>query len=139
MDHQVDDAAGIAPLVVVPGDGLEEVVIELNARAGVENRASGIVNEVGGDHFLFSVAKETFERATFRRCFHSSADRLIAGGLGGFKGQVHNRHVGGGDAERHAGQLALKLRHRKGDRLGSAGGGGDDVLASAATATPVLL
>ena len=34
---QVDDAVGVAPLVVVPRDDLEEVVVEGNARLGVED------------------------------------------------------------------------------------------------------
>ena len=34
---EVDDAVGVAPLVVVPRDELDEVVVERDARLGVED------------------------------------------------------------------------------------------------------
>ena len=37
LTEQFDDAVGVAPLVVVPADKLEEVLVQLDGRAGVEN------------------------------------------------------------------------------------------------------
>jgi hypothetical protein len=38
---EVDNAVGIAPLVVVPGDELDEVVVESDAGLSVEDAAGG--------------------------------------------------------------------------------------------------
>ena len=38
MDGQVDEAVGVAPLVVVPGHELDESVVESNAGLDINNR-----------------------------------------------------------------------------------------------------
>jgi hypothetical protein len=44
--HEIDAAVRVAPLVVVPAHELEELAVQLDAAAGVEDRAVRIVDEV---------------------------------------------------------------------------------------------
>ena len=44
MDHQVDDAVAVAPLVVVPAHDLEEVGVQFDAGAGVEDGAARVAD-----------------------------------------------------------------------------------------------
>src|SRR3954466_7227169 len=50
--RQFRHAAGIAPLVVVPADELEEVLVQFDGAAAVEDRRARIVDEVGGDDLV---------------------------------------------------------------------------------------
>ena len=67
-----------------------------------------------------------------------SLDLVVAGALLEAAGQVDNGDVGGGDTERHAGELAVKRGDDLADGLGGAGAAGDDVLGSSAATAPVL-
>ena len=44
MADELHDLVGIAPLVVVPGDDLHEVVIQVHAGLGVEDGGMGIAS-----------------------------------------------------------------------------------------------
>ena len=50
VNGQVDDALGVTPLVVVPGDKLHEVRGQRDACLSVEDGAVAVVNEVAADH-----------------------------------------------------------------------------------------
>ena len=53
-------------------------------------------------------------------------------------GQIHNRHIGGGDAEGHASELPIELRDDLAHGLGSASRSRDDVLGSPSAIMPQL-
>ena len=65
------------------------------------------------------------------------ADIGIGGAGAEAGGQVHHGHVGGGNAEGHAGHLALQGGDHTAHGLGRAGGGGDDVVEDGAAGAPV--
>ena len=136
-DH-LDDLVGVTPLVVVPGDELDEGRIQLDAGLGVEGGGAGLAAEVGGDDRLVGVAEDALELA-FGGLLHGGADVLVGGGLLKLAGQVDHGDVGAGHAHGHAGELAVELGEDLADGLGGAGGGGDDVLEDTAAAAPVLL
>ena len=46
MFDEVDDSVGVAHLIVVPGDELDELVVELDAGLGVVDRREGAAVEV---------------------------------------------------------------------------------------------
>src|SRR5204862_1763877 len=52
---QVAHAAGVAPLVVVPGDHLDHVAADDHRAQAVDDRAVGIALEVAADERLFGV------------------------------------------------------------------------------------
>lgn len=56
---QVQNTAGVTPLVVVPGDQLDEVVVQGNTSLGVEDGGSGVAVHVGGDNVVLSVSQDT--------------------------------------------------------------------------------
>ena len=55
VGEQVEHAAGVAPLVVVPADELDEVVVEGDAGLGVEDGGVGVAVQIGGDNIVLGV------------------------------------------------------------------------------------
>mmetsp|Transcript_54776 Transcript_54776/g.108700 ORF Transcript_54776/g.108700 Transcript_54776/m.108700 type:complete len:210 (-) Transcript_54776:776-1405(-) len=138
VHHEVHHTVGVTPLVVVPGHHLHELRVEHDARARVEDARALVALEVGGHQVLVAVAEEALLDA-LRVLLHQRADVLVGGLLVEHAREVHHRHVGGRHAERHASELALKVRDHLGHRLCSARGGRDDVSACAAAPAPVLV
>ena len=56
---KIANTAGVTPLVVVPGDELHEVGVELNTGVGVEDGGVGVANEIGRDNSIVSVTEDT--------------------------------------------------------------------------------
>ena len=96
------------------------------------------MDEVRGDNLVLGVAQDALE-VGLGGLLEGSLDLGEGGGLLGLEGEVDDGDGGGGDAEGHAGELALDLGDDEADGLGGAGGGGDDVLRGGAAALPVLL
>ena len=135
---QVEHLVGEAPLVVVPGDQLHEVIVQGDTGLSVEDGGVGIGAEVGGDDLVVHVLQNTLHGA-FGGSLHGSADLGVGGGLLETEGHVNNGHVRSGDTHGHTGELAVELGDDLADSLGSAGGGGDDVVVDGAGAAQVLL
>ena len=57
---QVEDSSRVAPLVVIPGDKLDEVVIESNACLDVEYGRVGIAIEISGDEVVLRVGQDSW-------------------------------------------------------------------------------
>ena len=55
--EKVEDTAGVTPLVVVPGNQLDEVLVEGDASLGIEDGGVGIAVQVGGDDIILSVGR----------------------------------------------------------------------------------
>src|SRR5205814_5548992 len=89
-DHelgQLRHAAGVAPLVVVPADELEEVLVELDAAAGVEDRGAAVVDEVARDDLVLGVAHDVFQIG-LGGLLHRALDLVERRVLDGLEGQV---------------------------------------------------
>ncbi len=50
--HEIRNATAVAPLVVIPGDHLREVIAEQHGARGINNGGARIATEVGGDERL---------------------------------------------------------------------------------------
>ena len=61
MDHEVHHLVAVAEFIVIPGNELDEVVIEGNASPGVEGGRVGVTVEVTGDNLVLSVAQDALE------------------------------------------------------------------------------
>lgn len=59
MKGQIDNSVGVAPFIIVPGDQLDEVRVEWDTGLGIEDRASGVSNEVLADNFFISVSQDS--------------------------------------------------------------------------------
>jgi hypothetical protein len=55
--QEVNDTAGVAPLVVVPRDELDKVVVQRDTGLGVEDGRVGVANHVRGDDVVLGVGK----------------------------------------------------------------------------------
>lgn len=128
---------GVAPLVVVPGNQLDEVGVQGNTGLGIEDGRVVITVQVGGDNVVLGVAQDTLE-LTLGGGLDSGLDVLVGGGLLDAAGQVDNGDVGGRHTHGHTSELAVKGGDNLADSLGGTGGGGDDVLGRSAATTPVL-
>lgn len=54
---EVEDTAGVAPLVVIPRDELDKVLVERDTGLGVENGAVWVTIQVGGDDLVLGVSE----------------------------------------------------------------------------------
>lgn len=111
------------PLVVVPGDELDEVVVEGDTSLGIEDGRGRVAVEVRGDNLVLSVGEDALER-TVGGLLDGSLDGLVAGRLLEAGSQVNNGDVLGRDTESHAGELAVELRDDLSDGLGGTSGRG---------------
>ena len=57
VGDEVEDTAGVAPLVVVPGDQLDEVVVQRDTGAGIDDGGVGVAVHVGGDDGVLGVSE----------------------------------------------------------------------------------
>ena len=137
--HVLDELAhhvGVAPLVVVPCDELEEVLIEGDTGIDVEDAGGVGADEVAGDHFVMGNGDDALH-VGLGSAGNDVHDLLIGGVALELQRQVNEGHVGGGNAEAGTGDLAGQIGNDLADGLGGAGGGGDDVVVNAAAGAPV--
>ena len=57
--QEVDNTVGVTPLVIVPGDQLDERRADLDTSIGVEDGRVVVAGEIGGDDLLLGVADDT--------------------------------------------------------------------------------
>lgn len=139
MVDEIYNLVAVTPLVIIPGNQLDKGRRQADAGGGVENGGALVMDEVAGDNGVFGVADDALPALALGGFLHGSLDLIHGGGSLQIHGQVYHRHVGGGNAEGHAGELALEFRNDNAHSLGSAGGRGDDVVCRAAAAAPVLV
>ena len=137
MLDQLQNLVGVADLVVVPGDDLDEGVGQSDTGISVEDGGAGVAQEVGGHDGLVGVTQNALQLA-LGSGLHGGADLLVLGGLGQVDGQVNDGDVQSGNTHGHTGQLAVQLGDDLADSLGGAGGGGDDVAGGSTAAAPIL-
>src|SRR5436309_2875680 len=134
---QVGDAAGVAPLVVVPGDSLYEIASDDHRRERVEDAAQRVTFEVGGDEWFVAIAEVASKRL----------GRGVAEGLVHFVDrnrpvdachEVAHRDSRRRDPESHAVEAAFEARDVDRYDLPIARRGSDDVYLSIAATAAVL-
>ena len=59
VTDEVQNTAGITPLVVVPGNQLDKVVVEGDTSLGIEDGGVVVADHVGRDNVIFGVADDT--------------------------------------------------------------------------------
>jgi hypothetical protein len=74
----IEHSVGVAPLIVVPGDHLNKLGVQLDTSLGVEDGRVGRTVEVLGDNFVFSVAEDALHLA-LRHLLHLLADFIVRG------------------------------------------------------------
>src|SRR5713226_4055271 len=85
---EVAATAGVAPLVVVPGQNFHAAVADDLCVFGIDYGRIRIAFEVGGDEFFLGVGEDAFHRA-IGGGFQRGVDGFLSGGLVDEDGQVH--------------------------------------------------
>lgn len=98
VSDEVADALGVTPLVVVPGDELDEVGGELDTSIGVEDRGAVVAGEIGGDNLLVGVSEDTLHGG-LGGGLACLADLGVGSGLLEADDEVNNGDIDGGDTE----------------------------------------
>jgi len=130
-------SVGVSPLVIVPGDDLNESGAHLDSGIGVEDGRSGVVHEVGRHNGIFGVAEDVLE-VGLGGFTHLHFNFIEGSVLVEADGEIDNGDVGGGDSEGHAGELTVELGDDFTDGLSGTGGGGDNVGSSSASSSPIF-
>lgn len=60
LTDEVNNTAGVTPLVVVPGDELDEVGVKGDTGLGVEDGGVVVTVQVRGDNVVLSVGEDTY-------------------------------------------------------------------------------
>src|SRR5688572_30800069 len=135
VGKEIEDTAGVTPLVVVPGDKLDEVVVERDTGLGIEDGGVGVAVHVAGDNIVLSVSEDALE-GTVSSLLDGVLDLLVGSALLNAGSQVDNGDVGGGDTHGHASELAVEVGDNLADSLGGTGAGGNDVLGGTTATAP---
>ena len=97
---------GVTPLVIVPGDQLDERRADLDTSIGVEDGRVVVAGEIGGDNLLLGVADDTLVGG-LGGLLDGSLDLIVGSALLEADDKVDNRDVDGGDTE---GETAAEFR-----------------------------
>ena len=136
MLQHTHDLIAVAELVIVPGDQLDKVLIQHDAGGFVENAGAGIADHIGGNHLVGGIGDDALH-VGFAGVTDGIADVSVGSRGAQTGGQIHHGHIGGGNAEGHAGHLAHQAGNHAAHGLGSAGGGGNDVVQDGTAGAPV--
>ena len=110
---ETNESVRVAPLVVVPGQDLDEVADDLGL-GGVEDRGVRVAHDVGGDDRILGVLQNTLE-LTLSGGLDGSLNGLDGDLLLRDEGEVGQGAGRGGDADGEAVELALELGQDQGD------------------------
>lgn len=77
---QVDDTAGVAEFVIVPGDELDELWAQLDTSGSIEDGGTVVTDEVRRNNFVFSVSQNALQWA-FGSFLQLLLDFIVGGRL----------------------------------------------------------
>jgi len=97
-EEEIAHTAGVTPLVIVPGDELDKVGVELDSGPGIEDRGGGVADEVGGDEVLLAVLEDALV-FTFRSLLDDRLDLIVGGSLLGADNEIDDGDIESGDTE----------------------------------------
>src|SRR4051794_13570215 len=116
-------AVRVTPLVVVPGDDLDEVALQDARQQRVEDRRVRVADDARGDDRVIRVAQDAVAGGRL----HRVVDLLDARVAAGHDREVDDRAGRDGGADCEAVQLAVEVGNDEPDRLRRARGGGHEV------------
>src|SRR5712692_7481037 len=103
---EIGDAAGVAPLVVVPGEDLDHRATYDHRRETIDDRRMRIASQIGRDQWLLAVIQNTLKRAG--GCCLKGVIYFVFGGLSPYGGhEVDDGDGDGGNTQGHAIEAAL--------------------------------
>src|SRR6266853_2152069 len=135
---EVAATAGVAPLVVVPGQDFYAAIADNLGVFGIDDGGIRIALEVGGDEFLLGVAEDALHR-TAGSGFQCGVDEFLGSGLVDKDGEVDDADVGRRHTHGVTVELALQFRDDKVQRFGGSSRAGNHVECGGASAAQVLV
>ena len=136
---QIDDALGVAPLVIVPGDNLDHVVAHHHGERSIDGSGNIGTAEIDRHQRRLGDCKYTLH-GTISGLFEGRIDFLCRDSFFlHVANEINNRDVRSGNTEGDAIELALQLGKDKGNRLGSTCGSRNDVKRSSTSAAEVAM
>jgi hypothetical protein len=101
VGEEVADTARVAPLVVVPRDELNKVLVERDTGLGVEDRRVVVAGKVGRDDLVLGVADNALVRR-LGRLLDNLLDLIVRRGLLQADDEINDGDVDSGDTESKA-------------------------------------
>ena len=98
VDQEVADTPRVAPLVIVPGDQLDKVLVQLNAGLGIEDGGRRVADEICRDDLLLGILDDPFVLA-LGSSLDGGLDFIIRSLLLEANDEVNDRDIEGGDTE----------------------------------------
>jgi len=138
VNQEVADTPRVTPLVVVPGDQLDEVLVQLDTGLGIEDGGSIVADEIGGDDILISVLENALVLA-LGGSLNDSLDFVVGSLLLEADDKIDDGDIDCRNTEGKTGKLAVKGRNDLSDSLGGTSGRWDDVVTNRTTTPPVLV
>lgn len=99
INQEVADAPRVTPLIVVPGNQLDEVLVQLDTSFGVEDGRCRVADEIGGDDILVSVFENTLVLA-LGSSLDDVLDLLVSSLLLEANDEVNDGDIDGRNTER---------------------------------------
>jgi hypothetical protein len=135
---EIEDTARVSPLVIVPGNELDELVVQGDTGLSIEDGGVVVSVQVGRDNLVLGVAENALE-LTVGSLLDGGLDLVIGSWVLQADSKINDRDILGWDTEGHSGELAVELWDDLADGLSGASGGWDDVGGSGTSSSPVLV
>ena len=98
VDQEIADTSRVAPLVVVPGNQLDEVLVQLDTGLGIKDGGSRMADEIGRDDVLISVLENALVLA-LGSGLDDSLDFIVCGFLFEPHNEINDGDIDGGNTE----------------------------------------
>src|SRR5689334_9976285 len=121
---EVPHAAGVTPLIVIPGDHLHTIASYHPGQRGIDDGGTVVAAIVHRNELLGFVSQNAFHRS-IRGGLQGLVNFVNTGAFLHEGDQIHHRDVGSRDSHCKTIQLALEIRDDKMQRLGRSGRGRD--------------
>lgn len=98
IDQEIADTPRVTPLIVIPGNELDEVLVQGDASLGIEDGGSSVADEVGRDDILIGVLENALVIA-LRSSLDCSLDFIVGGLLFETHDEIDDGDVDSGNTE----------------------------------------
>jgi hypothetical protein len=96
--HEIDNPLGVSPLVIVPRNQLDEILVQLDSSFSVKDRRRLVSNEIGRDDVFLGVFENTLE-VGMGGLLDGILDLFVSRALLDADDEIDYGHVEGGNTE----------------------------------------
>lgn len=103
---KIQATTGVTPLVVIPGNQLDEGISQSNTGFDIEDAGGIVTHKIGGDNLILGNGQDSLE-VTGGGGLEGLDDFGILGRLLKVDSEINDGNIRSWDTESHAGQLAV--------------------------------